>query len=113
MYRAGVTYGRYRGKGPSSEVGDMDSQQLFGGNPIGIAIRLVLLSIVVGVVLSALGIRPEELIYHIEILIRRLYEYGFGWVEWLFRYFLVGAVVVIPIWLITRLVGALRRGKDG
>lgn len=91
----------------------MDSQQLFGGNPIGIAIRLILLSIVVGVVLSALGIRPEELLFHIEILVRRLYEYGFGWVDWLFRYFLVGAVVVIPVWLIARLVGALRGRRDG
>ena len=75
--------------------------------------RLVLLSIVVGIVLSALGIRPTELFHYVDMLVRRLYDFGFAWVEWLFRYFLIGAVVVIPIWLITLLFGALRRrSKD-
>ena len=90
----------------------MDSKQIFGGNPLGIFIRLVLLSIVVGIVLSALGIRPENLFYHLDIFIRRLFDFGFEWVEWLFRYFLIGAVVVIPIWLIARLIGVLRRRND-
>ena len=30
---------------------------------------------------------------------RPLYEMGFGWVEWLFRHFLLSAVVVCPDWL--------------
>ena len=90
----------------------MDSKQIFGGNPLGVFLRLVLLSIVVGIVLSAMGIRPAELFYHIDILVRRLYDFGFDWVEWAFRYFLVGAVVVFPIWLIARFLGAFRsRGE--
>ncbi|MFM1813367.1 MAG: hypothetical protein RLZ98_62 [Pseudomonadota bacterium] len=90
----------------------MDSRQLFGGNPLGVFIRLVLLSIVVGIVLSALGIRPTEILYHLDMLVRRLYDFGFGWVEWAFRYFLLGAVIVFPIWLIARLFGAFRSRKN-
>ncbi len=83
-------------------------ERLFGGNPWGVAIRLIILSVVVGVILSALGIRPENLFYHLQILIRRLYDLGFGAVDWLFQYFLIGAIVVIPIWLIVRLISGLR-----
>ena len=82
----------------------------FGGNPWGVAIRLIILSVVVGVILSALGIGPENLFYHLQILIRRLYDLGFGAVDWMFKYFLVGAIVVVPIWLIVRLISGLRGG---
>ena len=81
----------------------MNGDRFFGGNPIGVLIRLVLISIVVGIVLSALGLTPVELFARLDLLVRRLYEMGFGWVEWLVRYFLVGAVIVFPVWLITRL----------
>lgn len=83
----------------------MDRERFFGSNPAGVIIRLVLLSIVVGIVLSALGIRPDNLFYHLNLIVRRLYDMGFGAVEWVFGYFLIGAIVVIPIWLIARLVG--------
>ena len=36
----------------------MDKNRLFGGNPLGVLVRLVVLSIIVGVVMSALNIRP-------------------------------------------------------
>lgn len=90
----------------------MDRDRLLGGSPVGVIVRLVLLSIVVGIVLSALGITPANLFYHVNILLRRLYDLGFGWVEWLLQYFLVGAVVVIPIWLVARLLGAFGGGGE-
>ena len=90
----------------------IDRDRILGGNPLGVAIRLVLLSIVVGIVMSALGITPANFFYHLDLLIRRLYDFGFAWVEWLFRYFLLGAVVVIPIWLIARVLGAFGKGSD-
>ena len=90
----------------------MDRDRIFGGNPLGIAVRLVLLSIVVGIVLSALGINPANFFYHLDLLIRRLYDFGFAWVEWLFRYFLIGAVVVFPIWIIARLLGVFGKRTD-
>ncbi len=87
-------------------------ERLFGGNPVAVVIRLVILSVVVGIVLSALDIRPENLFYHIQILIRRIYDLGFGVFEWLGQYLVLGAIVVVPIWLIVRVIGGLRGRPD-
>jgi hypothetical protein len=90
----------------------MDREQFFGGNPVGVLVRLVLLSIVVGVVLKALNIDPANLFYHLDVLARRIYDLGFGVVEWALRHFLIGAVIVFPIWLLARLLGLGRRSDD-
>ncbi len=79
-------------------------ERFFGGSPFWVVIRLLLLSIVIGVLLSALGFDPWNIIQSIERLIRKIYNLGFEAVEWLWRYFLLGAVLVVPIWLIVRLV---------
>ena len=89
----------------------MDGNRIFGGNPLGVFIRLILLSVVVGIVLSALGISPQNLIYHIRLLIQRIYDLGFESIEWAFQYFLLGALVVFPVWLIARLLGLLGGGR--
>ena len=91
----------------------MNSDRLFGGNPLGVLVRLILISIVVGIVLSALGLTPAELLSRLDLVVRRLYEMGFGWVEWLFRYFLLGAVIVFPVWLVTRLFTRRSDGNKG
>ncbi len=90
----------------------MDRDRLLGGNPWGVAIRLIVMSIIVGIVLHALNITPENLIYRLQLFVRRLYDLGFGSIEWAFRYFLVGAVVVVPIWLIARIFGFIGSRRD-
>ena len=90
----------------------MDRNRIFGGNPLAVVIRLAVMSIIVGVVLSALNIRPDEILYHIRRLIQRISDLGFGAVETVFGYFLIGAVVVIPIWLIVRLLGLFSNKPD-
>lgn len=82
----------------------MDQRQFFGDSVTGTLVRLVLLSIVVGVIFSALGINPSNIVESIQRLIRRLTELGFDTVQWALGYFLLGAVVVFPIWFIVRLV---------
>lgn len=80
--------------------------------PLGIILRLLVLSLIVGVVLSALGITPQNLFYTLNVLARRLYDMGFGAIDWIFQYILVGAMVVVPVWLIARLVRGLQRPKN-
>lgn len=82
----------------------------FGGSPLAVLGRLVLVSILVGVILSALGLDPFNIVRSIERLAHTLWNMGFDTFRWLWRYFLLGAVIVIPIWLLTRLVNA-PRGK--
>jgi hypothetical protein len=82
--------------------------RFLGGSPLAVAFRLVLLSILVGVVLAAVGFDPWNILSSIERLFRRLWELGFDAVSWVWRYFLLGAVIVIPVWLLSRLFGAPR-----
>jgi hypothetical protein len=87
----------------------MDRNTFFGGSPVGVLVRLAVLSLVVGIVLSALGITPQNIFYRLNILLRNIYDLGFGAVEWLIQYLLLGAMVVVPIWLVVRLIGLARR----
>lgn len=91
--------------------GSANLTRLLGGSPLGVLLRLALLCVIVGLVLDQLDLDAfalfrwaarslEELIANSEELLRRL-----G------RYFLVGAMVVIPIWIVLRVLklGAGRR----
>ena len=84
--------------------------KVFGGSPLAVLGRLILVSILVGVILSALGLDPFDIVRSIERLIQSVWNMGFDAFRWLWRYFLLGAVIVIPIWLILRAVNA-PRGK--
>jgi hypothetical protein len=72
-------------------------------------IQLIVWSVVVGVVLSALGITPFNLFDRLGLLVQRVYDLGFGAFHWAFQYFLLGAIVVVPIWLFMTVL----RGRGG
>jgi Family of unknown function (DUF6460) len=84
------------------------SDRFLGGSPLGVLVRLVLLSILVGVVLTALGVDFWNLLPTIERLVRRVLDMGWEAFAWLWRYFVLGAIVVIPIWLLVRLTRTAR-----
>jgi hypothetical protein len=76
--------------------------RFFGGSPIWVIVRLMLLSIVIGVMLSAFGFDPWNLIPSIERLIRRIVNLGWDAFDSIWRYFVLGAILVFPIWLVVR-----------
>ena len=82
--------------------------RIFGGSPLAVFGRLILVSILVGVILSALGLDPFDIVHSVERLIRSIWNMGWDAVRYVWRYFLLGAVLVIPIWIIMRLVNAPR-----
>jgi hypothetical protein len=84
--------------------------RIFGGSPLAVLGRLILVSILVGVVLSALGLDPFDIVRSIQRLIRSIWDMGFDAFRWLWRYLLLGAVIVVPIWVLIRVVNA-PRGK--
>ncbi len=83
--------------------------RFFGGSPVMVLVRLVILSVVVGVIMASLGLDPRNILESVESLVLSLYQLGFGAIESVWRYFLLGAVVVVPLWLILRIAGGLRR----
>jgi Family of unknown function (DUF6460) len=82
--------------------------RFFGGPPLAVIGRLILLSILVGVILAAIGLDPWNIIESVEHLIEHIWNMGFDAVRWLWRYFLLGAVIVVPIWFLARLAKAPR-----
>ena len=80
--------------------------RLLGGSPLTVLGKLVLLSILIGVVLSALGLDPWNIVQSVRRLILNIWDMGFDAIRWLWQYFLLGAVIVFPIWLIMRLMNA-------
>lgn len=88
-------------------MSDNQLSRLMGGSPLWVIVRLILLSVVVGVILHALGLDPRDILASLARLARGLFQFGFDSVERLWGYFLLGAVIVVPLWLILRIA---RRG---
>jgi len=82
--------------------------RFLGGSPLAVLGRLVLLSILVGVVLAAIGFDPWNIIASIRLLVQRVWDLGFDAINGLWRYFLLGAVIVIPLWLLSRIFSTPR-----
>jgi hypothetical protein len=82
--------------------------RFFGGSPLAALVRLILISILVGVVLSAFGLDPWNIIPSLKRLILDIWDMGFDAIRWIWGYFLLGAIIVIPIWLIMRLMRGSR-----
>jgi hypothetical protein len=82
--------------------------RFLGGPPLAVLGKLILLSILIGVVLSALGLDPLNIFSSLQRLIRDVWNMGFDAVRWLWTYFLLGAIVVVPIWLIVRFMRSPR-----
>lgn len=79
-----------------------------GGSPLGVLVRLIFLSLLVGVILAFLGLTPLGLVRHLVDSLQALFGIGFDAVEDIGRYILTGAVIVIPLWLLSRLMNARR-----
>ena len=78
--------------------------RFFGGPPLSVIFRLILLSILIGVILQVLGLDPWNIFDSLRRLVLHVWDMGFDALRWLWRYLLLGAVIVVPIWLIVRLM---------
>ena len=90
-------------------------ESFFGGNPLAVALRLIIISIIAGIALKAAGFDPRDLYAAIPDLIQTIYDLGLSWVVKAFQYLLLGAVIVVPVWLLIRFVKFITgdTGKGG
>jgi len=72
-------------------------------------LRLFFYSLVLGLVLSALNISPESLLGTIGGTVERIFQVAVDAVEWAVPFVLIGAVVVVPIWLVLTGLRLVRR----
>lgn len=77
-----------------------------GGSPMTVALRLIVVSFVVGFLLETFGLDPGSLFDQAIRAARHIVEYGLSDVRQFGRILLTGAMVVVPVWLILRLIDA-------
>ena len=82
--------------------------RFLGGSPMAVALRLIVVSFVVGFLLETFGFDPATLFDEAVRAARHVVEYGLSDVRQIGRILLTGAMVVVPVWLILRLLDAGR-----
>ncbi len=78
--------------------------RFLGGSPAAVFFRLLVVSLVVGALLMWLDIRPIDILHGIERFFRRIWFLGFDAIREVATYILAGAVIVVPIWFVLRLM---------
>jgi len=93
---------------PTPEPADA-LESFLGGSPSAVALKLLLMSLVVGALMMWLEIRPADILVGIANFLRRIYALGFGAVRELIEYVAAGAAVVLPVWFLLRVLNVSGR----
>lgn len=83
--------------------------RFLGGSPLGVFVKLLLISLLVGVVLSALGLTPLAVVKFIVDFFQRIWNLGFDALGQFGDWIILGATLVIPVWFIMRLLDRSNR----
>jgi hypothetical protein len=76
--------------------------RFLGGSPGSVIVRLVFLSLLVGAFMAFLGLTPFALIESVVGWVRSVFDLSFETVRDIGRWILYGAVIVVPVWLLSR-----------
>jgi len=79
-----------------------------GGSAMTVLLRLIVVSFVVGIILETFGFDPVGLFDEALRTARRIVEFGLTDVRQIGRILLTGAMVVVPVWILLRLLDAGR-----
>ncbi|NQW02069.1 MAG: hypothetical protein HQ483_20365 [Rhodospirillales bacterium] len=71
-------------------------------------IKVLLFSFIIGVLLSFFNINPKELLANFGETVESIFSVVARIIEWAVKYILLGAVVVVPIWLVVFLINKAR-----
>ncbi len=79
-------------------------RRFIGGSPFAVAVKLIVVSFIVGALLMWLHISPADVLQELLDLVDRIYILGFRSLRDLGTYLVAGAAIVVPVWLIIRLL---------
>ncbi|HEY8595069.1 MAG TPA: DUF6460 domain-containing protein [Devosiaceae bacterium] len=85
--------------------------QLLGDRPSRVIWRLVIVSLVVGFAMSVFGISPVGLWRALNDFINGIWANGAETIRTVIGYIATGALVVVPVWLILRIIGPRGRKR--
>lgn len=84
-------------------------ERLLGDRPGALVLRLVVVSIIVGFLMSVFGLDVQSLVSGVIDLVHETLRDSTGVLRSMWGYLLTGAALVIPVWLLLRLTSG-RRG---
>jgi hypothetical protein len=87
-----------------AERSDDALTRFLGGSPSAVFLRLLAASLIVGFFLVWLDIRPFEVFRALDRFVHRLWDMGFDALREIGQYILAGAVIVVPVWFLSRLL---------
>jgi hypothetical protein len=79
-----------------------------GGSAPAVAARLLVVSFVVGLLLAMFGFDPETIYERFVEAVRHVIEFGLTDLRHFGRILLTGAMVVVPVWFVLRLMDTRR-----
>jgi hypothetical protein len=71
---------------------------------VSTVVKLAIISLLVGVALAFFDISPRSLVENLGGTVVEIYEVILRFLRWAVQYILLGAVVVLPIWLVFFLI---------
>lgn len=77
--------------------------RFLGDSPLRVFLKLVVISFLVGIVMSAFGWSPFDVLQGVRDFFLDIWNMGFSALERFFGYFLLGAAIVIPAFILLRL----------
>jgi hypothetical protein len=96
---------------PVSQGRNMTRERFFGGSPGEVILKLAVTSVIIGVVLSFFGLNPDNLYYAIVKLGDWISSLGLDAVKKVFHYLLLGAIIVVPLWFLSRVFSLFSSGR--
>jgi hypothetical protein len=85
-------------------MADGQVNRFLGGSLSSTLVKLLFLSLIVGAFMAFLDLTPWGLIESFVDFVRRVFGSGFAAVREVGRWLLFGAVIVVPLWLLSRLL---------
>lgn len=82
--------------------------RFLGDSPLRVFVKLVVVSLIVGFVMNAFDWTPWDVLYALRDTFRRIWDMGFAAIGDFLRYILLGAVIVVPVFLVLRLLSVRR-----
>ncbi|HEX2509539.1 MAG TPA: DUF6460 domain-containing protein [Microvirga sp.] len=83
-----------------------DLHRFMGGSPGSVLIKLIFLSLLVGAFLAFLGLTPFGLVDTVVQWIQSVFDLSFDTLKEIGRWIFYGAIIVVPVWLVSRLIAS-------
>ncbi len=82
--------------------------RILGDSPLRVVLKLAVASFIVGMIMASLGLSPWDILLGAREFLLRLWNMGFAAIDQFLGYILLGAVIVVPIWIVIRLLNMRR-----